>query len=107
MVLLGLTYKANVADIRESPSIRIKEILESLNIQTETYDPYIKGKYNCLEDAVSGKQAIIIGTAHQEFVNGLPIILSNSKVKVVVDGRNCLNKEEIQKLNIIYKGIGK
>lgn len=107
VVLLGLTYKANVADVRESPSIRIKEILESLNIPVETYDPYIKGKYDCLEDAIDGVQIIIIGTGHQEFINSLPVILSNSKVKIVVDGKNCLNRDQIKKMGIIYKGIGR
>ena len=107
VVLLGLTYKANVADIRESPSIRIKEILESLDIPTETYDPYIKGKYNCLEDAIDGVKAIIIGTGHQEFINSLPVILLNSNIKVVIDGKNCLDKDQIKKMGIVYKGIGR
>jgi len=33
--------------------------------------------------------------------------LKNSKVKVIVDGRNCLDKEKIKSLGIIYKGIGR
>jgi len=27
-------------------------------------------------------------------------------LKLIIDGRNCLNKKNIKKLNIIYKGIG-
>jgi hypothetical protein len=31
----------------------------------------------------------------------------NDDIKVVIDGKNCLNKEEIERNGIIYKGIGR
>lgn len=107
IVLLGLTYKANVSDTRESPSLKMKEILESMQIKFSVYDPYIDGDFKNLEEAVDGAKAIIIGTAHQEFINGLPIILPKSKVKIVIDGKNCLNKNDGSMKNIVYKGIGR
>jgi len=107
VTLLGLTYKANVSDLRESPSLVIKEILESMGVDLLVYDPYVKSDFKNLEEAVDGSVAIILGTAHQEFINNLPSILKKSKVKIVIDGKNCLDKDEITKINIVYKGIGR
>ena len=107
VVLLGLTYKANIGDLRESPSLKIKEILESMGVDLMVYDPYVKSDFNNLLEAVNGSRAIIIGTAHQEFINNLPPILEKSKVKIIIDGKNCLDKNEIIKKNIVYKGIGR
>ena len=107
VTLLGLTYKANVSDVRESPSLVIKEILELMGVDLLVYDPFVKSDFKNLEEAVDGSKAIIIGTAHQEFVNGLPVVLKKSKVKIVIDGKNCLDKNKIQKMGIVYKGIGR
>lgn len=41
IVLLGLAYKKNVDDMRESPSLRILEILEERGAVVEFYDPFI------------------------------------------------------------------
>lgn len=107
VVLLGLTYKANVGDLRESPSLKIKEILESLGVDLLVYDPYVKSDFNNLSEAVDGAKAVVIGTAHQEFINNLSNILDKSKVKIIIDGKNCLDKNEIIKKGLVYKGIGR
>lgn len=107
VILLGLTYKANVSDLRESPSLKIKEILESMGVNLSVYDPFIGSDFKNLEEAVDGAKAIIIGTAHQEFINSLSLILQRSRVKIVIDGKNCLDKDEIKKMGIIYRGIGR
>lgn len=41
VLMLGLAYKKNVDDMRESPSLTILEILEARGAQVEFYDPYI------------------------------------------------------------------
>ena len=44
-------------------------------------------------------------TDHTEFVN---MDLSKlGKVKVIVDGRNCLDKSKIESLGVVYRGIGR
>jgi len=48
-----------------------------------------------------------LATAHDEFKENLPKILKEKKIKIIIDGRNCLDKKEIEKMGIIYKGIGR
>jgi UDP-N-acetyl-D-glucosamine dehydrogenase len=108
IALLGLAYKPEVNDLRESPSLKIEEILKSLEANLVVYDPFIPRGAKNLKEALKGAQAIVLATAHKEIVAKLPGLLKNNKtVKVVVDGRNALDRKMIEKNNIIYTGIGR
>lgn len=64
---LGLTYKANLSDIRNSPSIKIIESLKKkFNILTN--DPYVKST-NSLEEVIDKSEMIVTLVAHNEFIN--------------------------------------
>ena len=41
ILIMGLAYKKNVDDIRESPSLRLIEMLEARGARTDYYDPYV------------------------------------------------------------------
>lgn len=108
IALLGMSYKANVGDIRESPSIKIKELLSRSGADLIIYDPYFPeiNTVNNLNDALKNTFAIIIATDHKEFLNIDSEILKNTNVKVVIDGKNCLNKADLKAEGFYYKGIG-
>lgn len=107
IALLGLSYKPNLWDTRESPALVMKKRLEELGARLSVYDPFVNGKYTNLREAIRNVAAIVLATAHQEFIDQLPTALKKTKVKVLVDGRNCLPKSAIQKLGITYIGIGR
>jgi nucleotide sugar dehydrogenase len=110
VALLGLSYKGNVGDLRESPSLKVLKNLKNLNAKLKIFDPHVKELSNVstLKEAVKDVKAIVICTAHDEFKRiNIKRLLSKSKVKVVIDGRNIWNAEEVNKLGIIYKGIGR
>jgi len=107
--LLGMSYKANVGDIRESPSIELKKILIEKGANLEIFDPYfldLSTKDN-LENLLDSVDAILIATDHKEFKNIDSELLIKHNIKVVIDGKNCLNKEEILSSGVYYKGIGR
>jgi nucleotide sugar dehydrogenase len=107
--LLGMSYKANVGDLRESPAIDIKEILIENEAVIEIFDPYFPELSTCssLEELMSKSFAILLATDHDEFRGINQEMLIKNDIKIVIDGKNCLNKEEIQKAGIYYKGIGR
>ena len=107
ITLLGLSYKPNIGDLRESPAFEIEKLLKKLAADLTVYDPFVPGKIKSLKQAIDKAEAIVIATSHRQFIKELPKLLPKSKVKVIIDGRNCLNKKEIEKLQIIYKGIGR
>ncbi|GAB1371727.1 nucleotide sugar dehydrogenase [Candidatus Kapaibacterium sp.] len=106
--LLGLSYKANVGDIRESPSIKLRSILLEKQANLFIFDPYFPEMSNVksLDEILDKCDAILIATDHSEF-NGLSAeLLFDKGVKVVVDGKNMLDKFEITSKGILYRGIG-
>lgn len=105
IAVLGLSYKANVADDRESPSYKLINILQDKGATVETYDPYFpeKSTAKSLEKALQQKDAVVIATNHTEFIS---TDYSAHNIKVLVDGKNCINQEKNQNLTYIYRGIG-
>jgi nucleotide sugar dehydrogenase len=107
--ILGLSYKANVGDLRESPALKIIELLKEREANINIFDPYVLDKstapdLNTLLDSVD---AIVITADHKEFKEISPEVLKNKNISVVIDGKNCLDKDKIQELGIIYRGIGR
>lgn len=108
--ILGLSYKANVDDMRESPSLKIIEHLKAHHCKVETFDPHVKNKstMKSLEAILKKSQALLVATDHKEFKEALsPALLKKHGIKVIIDGKNCLDKEAFEKAGITYKGIGR
>lgn len=106
VVVLGLAYKPNVADDRESSSYKLIKILENKGAKVTTYDPYLleKSTVKTLSKALEHKDAIILATNHTEFME---INLKYLTSKVFVDGKNAFDQAKLEESGIIYKGIGK
>ena len=109
VAVLGLSYKADIDDCRESPALEIIKILERSGVIVKMFDPYVPEKSNCstIEDALRGSYAVVIATAHREFKELRPEDFRKKGIEVVVDGCNCLDKEAFPDEGIIYKGIGR
>jgi UDP-N-acetyl-D-glucosamine dehydrogenase len=107
--ILGLAYKANVDDTRESPSLKVIEILKEKKANVFIFDPYVKEKSNVknLNELTEKSDYIILVTDHDEFKNIDLNKLKDNNIKVIIDGRNCLNKDQIKNLGIAYHGIGR
>lgn len=122
ITVLGLSYKPNVGDLRESPALRIVSLLSDEYSKVTVYDPYIDNTFksfshlknieiidtkNNLTAALKGSKAIIIATAHKEFLHMNYQELAVNGIEIIVDGRNCLDKQKVQAAGILYKGIGR
>jgi len=83
--ILGLTYKANVNDIRESPAIKVIHCLIDCGAQVQVYDPYVKHDVpgvngittQSIEEAVTGADAIIFLVGHREFETINPVEIAS------------------------------
>jgi nucleotide sugar dehydrogenase len=109
VALLGLSYKANVGDDRESPAYEIRHFLETADTDLKAFDPYITdGSTESLAEAMDHAEAIVIATAHDEFRKLDAKSLSSANIKIVIDGRNVLRakKPELEEAGIVYRGIG-
>ncbi len=109
VTVLGLSYKPNIDDRRESPSYEIIKFLKRKGATVRRFDPFAPDESDAksLGEAIRGAHAVVLATAHAAFRKLTPAHFEKSKVLVVVDGRNCLNKDQFAKSNVVYKGIGR
>lgn len=109
VTVLGVSYKANIDDCRESPSFEIISILKNEGVTLKIYDPFVPRESNAfsLAEALETADAVIVATPHDAFKEVGAQIFSNGAVKVFVDGRNAFSKKEIEESGLIYKGIGR
>jgi UDP-N-acetyl-D-glucosamine dehydrogenase len=104
--LYGLSYKPNIGDLRESPSIFLLNKLREKKAIIKVFDPYLinHSDFKSVFFFLKWAEVLIVCTSHDQIID---INFKNYKnLKLILDGRNCLNKKNIKKLNIIYKGIG-
>jgi len=73
IAVLGLTFKADVDDIRESPSVEIVRLLSARGAEVTTCDPLAPEvdhpgrRARSVEEAVSGAEALILLVGHQPY----------------------------------------
>jgi UDPglucose 6-dehydrogenase len=116
--LLGLSFKPNTDDVRDSTSLKIAQLLQSKGIVIKSYDPEAmdnaKKENTNLQlcdsayEACVDTKAIIIGTEWNEFrALDFHKIKASSKNLVIFDLRNIYNAKEIKDLGFTYFGTGK
>ena len=98
--LYGLTYKKNVDDVRESPTLQLLEIMEKhLASYLKSYDPYIKkdivkNQYHDLDAFLNDVDLVVIMVAHDELKEHIDKLIG----KIVLDTKNICNLKGTYKL---------
>lgn len=120
VAVLGLSFKPNTDDVRESPAIAICQSLMEHQTRVRAYDPvavpnakkmlngnrieYSSDPY----EAATNVDALVIATEWNEFRNiDLERIKSTMKTPVVFDTRNVLEPEKMLELGFTYFGTGR
>lgn len=97
----GLTYKENVDDIRESPSLQLYASMKRhlANGAVRFYDPYVKedivdNQYHSLDAFLDDISIVVIMTSHEE------IIRNRNRLdgKIVLDTRHCVEGANVVRL---------
>ncbi len=119
VTVLGLAFKDNTDDIRESPAIDLIKWFSKAGSKVKAYDREAQeNSKELLKDkaiwsknpyeACSGSQLVIIATEWPSFKTlDWSKIKRSMKKKVIIDGKNILSKDKMEKLGFKYIGIGK
>ncbi len=117
--LWGLAFKPNTDDIREAPALYVIDALVEAGATVTAYDPeampnvkavvgdkiaFVNNQYACLDKA----DALIIATEWAEFrTPDFDIITTKLNEKVVFDGRNLFDKNQMKQLGYHYESVGR
>jgi UDPglucose 6-dehydrogenase len=116
--VLGLTFKPNTDDMRDSPSIPLITALQDMGANVRAYDPegmqqarevlsnvtYTGSAYDCAK----GADVLVIVTEWEQFrALDLDAIKAAMNKPVMVDLRNIYPPEEVTKHGFAYTGVGR
>jgi UDP-N-acetyl-D-glucosamine dehydrogenase len=115
VAVMGLSYKKDISDTRESPAAGIIEELQKKVKKVIVYDPKASSimtpiglfKSVPLERALNEASCLVFVTDHSEFSALTPKGMCGKHVKAVVDTRNLFNGEAVEYVGLVYRGTGK
>lgn len=99
-LILGITFKENCPDIRNTRVVDIYKELSSYGVIVDVYDPWVdieevERDYNisCIEELKGGEYAaIILAVAHNEFLK-LNLNLLKADKGLIFDSKSCLDRD--------------
>jgi UDP-N-acetyl-D-glucosamine dehydrogenase len=111
ILIMGLAYKRNVDDIRESPSLRLIEMLEARGAKADYFDPYVteipatrehaelrgRRSIDWRPEALGAFHAAVIVTDHDDVDYGTLV----AKLPLIVDSRNVCERKGIRDGRIV------
>ena len=116
----GLAFKPDSDDIRDSPALDIAENLALRGATVQAYDPEAMSTaksrlekksllgpvalVDSVNAALEGADALVVATEWAEFREFDP---SSVAPRLVVDGRNCLDREKWKSAGWAYRGLGR
>ena len=118
VAMLGLTFKPNTDDMRDSPAIAVAQTLQDAGVKVRAYDPegmelaaplmpdveMMKGTYETIE----GADAVVIVTEWDAFrALDFGRVKDLLKTPVLVDLRNIYKAKEVQDAGFTYASVGR
>jgi len=110
ILVIGVAYKKNVNDVRESPALDVMKLLENDGAELSFYDPYVSfvrlngnrmmGMETLTKETLNNSDAIVIMTDHDQI--DFQFVVENSNL--IIDSRNVIKKDHP---HVIKLGVGK
>lgn len=111
VLVIGIAYKKNIDDMRESPALRLIEILEARGATTDYHDPHVpvipktrehaaltgRKSVPLADTAVAGYDVVLIATDH----DAVDYQALAEVAKLVVDTRNACARAGIARANVV------
>ncbi len=120
ITLLGLAFKGNSGDLRNTPVIPIAQLLLSQGARIVAYDPLVdpdevKRLVNGiqlesrLKNAIAIADCLVITADHSELrkLKVIDIATVDGRPKAIVDTRHVFDPTEIRQSGLIYRGVGR
>lgn len=118
--VLGLAFKPNTDDVRESPAIELVRLLVERGVHVRAHDPIAEAK---AKQTLQGLEVDFVDDPYKVADNADAVILATEwepyrfleltrlarrmRVPLLVDGRNIYNPEDARRAGLTYMGVGR
>ena len=119
VAIWGLSFKPETDDMREAPSLVLIDLLLKAGAKVKVYDPVAMDECRRrlgdsvayatdMYDAVDGADALMLVTEWKELrMPNMDTLLNKMRGRIVLDGRNILDADELQQAGFEYHCIGR
>jgi len=120
IALLGVAYRFNSEDTRNSPTLVLANYLRENNVDYIMHDPYVKNDdqnllrfdqqdhlTHDLNKALEFADYVFICSAHKEYIDHFETITSQKNIKGIMDASNIYHRKMFAQTPERYAGIGK
>ncbi|NJE03255.1 UDP-N-acetyl-D-mannosamine dehydrogenase [Thermococcus sp. MV11] len=105
VAVLGLAYKGDSDDTRNSPALAFIGAIEGDVAEVRTYDPFVGGSAGSVEDALREADAAVIATDHTAFKSlDWEKLGKLMRTRILIDGRHVV---ENPPRGFLFKGVGR
>ena len=104
IAVLGLSFKAGSDDLRNSPSVKLVELIKGTGAKVKVHDPYVNGTLS-LEEVLDNPDIVIIANNHKEF-RDIARKISESNPKLIYDVWGLFKKEDFLQSKYVRFGEG-
>lgn len=112
VAVLGLAFKGNVDDMRESPSTKVIDSLQDLGLDVVSFDPHIKELQHStqvatLEEAIGTADLLLLTTDHDQFKQLNPADLQTKQPRpIILDTKNALPADKWEQAEYRFFKLG-
>ncbi|NHJ20066.1 MAG: nucleotide sugar dehydrogenase [Candidatus Lokiarchaeota archaeon] len=118
VALLGVSYKANTDDTRNTPTENIVKVLRSRyhshNIEYIAHDPFVHERdykltklTNDFNEAITNADVLMFTTNHSEYYDiDLDDLKKKVRTPIIIDGRNIFEKKLVEGKGFTYRKVG-
>lgn len=112
VTVLGLSFKGDVDDLRESPALEVIHHLVEAGYEVVSYDPHITTQKHdsqvmTLEEAVKDSHALVIVTEHTAFKELTPAQVQEAVAeRIIFDTKNIIQRDEWEKADFTVRRLG-
>ena len=103
VAILGLSYKGNTSDTRESPAFEIISRLEREGFKVEIYDPHVGNEYSNFEKTIKNASLCLILADHDDFKDlDYDLMINSMKMPIIFDTKYIIDEtpEKITLFNL-------
>ena len=102
--ILGISFKSNSDDLRNSPSVKLVELLKAAGTIVKIHDPFVKDTLS-LNEVLGSSEIIILATNHSKFKD-IKKEIQNAKPKLVYDVWSMYDKDDFSSSKYLKLGMG-